>query len=363
MMNNNNHRSRPQKQVVLQPHKIDDIGIRNDETNTPNIPGMLDTLIVNFNSNNNISYGTTISTNEYDRKHNENDKKIADMCEVNGGENCSTSVTTNTATSAAIIHSRHKTRSSTLLRNSFIAIFCMYCFYCAVVGVRILRHKNRTRYVATNYDFHHVNDSKNNAIAALFNFDTLFRGIKKKTPASTLRSPPRTARSILLVLNAETKPENPSINDMDRQLTSKGMREAKGLGIYLKEHHIPEPDWIFTSPSKRTSHTTELIRKNWALKAPVAYEEILYTLEFNDYFAFVAGINVNYHRIMIVGHNPAILNTARKLMKTHGIEDFPQCGFMEIRWDNLDQWMTVTPFTGNAKMAVDPNNNFYYSSK
>ena len=49
-------------------------------------------------------------------------------------------------------------------------------------------------------------------------------------------------------------------------------------------------------------------------------------------------------------------------MKTHGIEDFPDCGFMEIRWDDQYEWMTVVPFTGAAKMAIDPNNNFFFSS-
>lgn len=244
-----------------------------------------------------------------------------------------------------------------LLRKSLIAVACVYSFYYAVVGLGLGSSRNQNNNSRSNSD----NDN-NNALSGMFVFDTLFRGVKKKTSIASLESPPPLARSILLVLRAEPTPPNQMVNDLDRQLTAKGIREAEGLGIYLKEHHIPEPDWIFSSPSERTAYTTELIRRNWASDAPVAFEDILYTLEFNDYFSFVAGLNYQFRRVMIVGHNPAILNTAKKLMKTHGIEDFPDCGFLEIRWDDQVDWMTVTPFTGDSKMAVDPNNNFFFST-
>ena len=198
--------------------------------------------------------------------------------------------------------------------------------------------------------------------AQVFFFDTLFSGVKKKPSKRVLEQPPPLARSVLLVLRAEVTPENTVVNDRDRQLTANGMRDAEGLGIYLMEHRIPEPDWIFVSPSERTAFTTELIRRHWGSEAPVAFEDILYTLEFNDYFSFVAGLNDQFRRVMIVGHNPAILNSAKKLMKTHGIENFPDCGFMEIRWNNLVHWNDVEPSSGSSTMALDPHNNFYFST-
>jgi phosphohistidine phosphatase len=198
--------------------------------------------------------------------------------------------------------------------------------------------------------------------AGIFVFDTLFGGVKKRPSRADLERPPPLARSILLVLRAEVTPDNPTVPDIDRMLTAKGMQEAEGLGVYLQQHHIPAPDWIFVSPSERTAFTTELIRRHWGDSAPVAFEDILYILEFNDYFSFVAGLNDQFRRVMIVGHNPAILNTAKKLMKTHGIEDFPDCGLLEIRWDDLVHWRDVQPYSGLSKMAIDPNNNFFFSS-
>lgn len=205
-------------------------------------------------------------------------------------------------------------------------------------------------------------DNRGTRLGQVFFFDTLFSGVKKKPSTQVLERPPPLARSILLVLRAEVTPENIAVKDMDRMLTAKGMRDAEGLGVYLQQHNIPEPDWIFVSPSERTAFTTELVRRHWASDAPVAFEDILYTLEFNDYFSFVAGLNDQFRRVMIVGHNPAILNTAKKLMKTHGIEDFPDCGLMEIRWNNLVHWREVQPSSGSSKMALDPNNNFFFST-
>ena len=201
------------------------------------------------------------------------------------------------------------------------------------------------------------------SVAGLFIFDDLFRRINNSPSEATLEPSLFISRSILLVMHAETTPINPIVKDQDRKLTAKGMRDAKGLGIYLNQHNIAVPEWIFVSPAERTAYTTELIRQNWASDVDVAFEDYLYTLGFNDYFTFVAGLNDHFRRIMIVGHNPAILNTARKLMGTHGIEDFPDCGFLEIFWNDLKQWKDVRPNSGSSTLAIDPNHKFFFSSR
>merc|ERR1712203_1345894 len=112
--------------------------------------------------------------------------------------------------------------------------------------------KNVNNKVNNNYVAGYDSSNNPSPVATLFNFEQLFGVVKKKTPDSTLQNPSPTARSILLVLHAETVPENPTVvSDIDRQLTPKGERDAEGLGVYLKEHKIPEPDWIFSSPSER----------------------------------------------------------------------------------------------------------------
>ena len=348
----------------------DDDGIGN--TNKNIIHTMTTSVMSKVRNNYNIrkSYGTIIRSttrNESERNHNDNDdddekEKEKDITtiyqdQVDADTDADFDVDDYNEYDASIVnatyttnnhHSRHKksnsSSTSVLLRKSIIGVFYAVIVI-LVVGIgTFLRNKNNSNNnnsITSAISNDQTIANGNNALTIKtsrvdipgFNFDSLFGGgIKKKTPASQLQSPQSSmARSILLVLHGEATPENPTVNDIDRQLTSKGMREAEGLGIYLKEHQIPEPDWIFSSPSERTAYTTELIRRNWASNAPVAFEEILYTLAFNDYFAFVAGLNYNYRRVMIVGHNPAILNTAQKLMRTHGIEDFPLCGFMEIR--------------------------------
>ncbi|KAG7374830.1 phosphoglyceromutase [Nitzschia inconspicua] len=174
--------------------------------------------------------------------------------------------------------------------------------------------------------------------------------------SNSISPPSHTTRSILLVMHGEAVPESPYIPDLKRPLTENGIRDADELGWYLQEHNIEPPDWIFASPSVRTSYTLELIRRHWASDVPVAFEEILYILAFNDYFAFCAGLAFNFRRVLIVGHNPAILNTAKKLMAAHGIEDFPEAGLMELRWNHQELWMNLVPGTGDTELAVSPNN-------
>jgi phosphohistidine phosphatase len=205
---------------------------------------------------------------------------------------------------------------------------------------------------------HHLSSSYQSSSYASkmrqFLFDNFLPWGSSKSP--TISPPSHTTRSILLVMNGEAVPESPYIPDPQRPLTENGIRDAEDLGWYLQEHNVQPPDWIFASPSVRTSYTLELIRRHWAGTVPVAFEDILYILEFNDYFAFCAGLAFNFHRVLIVGHNPAILNTAKILMATHGIEDFPEAGFMEIRWTHQAEWRNIIPGTGETEMAVSPHN-------
>ena len=253
--------------------------------------------------------------------------------------------------SNGVERSLHQHRRRSIMPRIMLVVVCLSCFYLAFLGKDANEGTATLVQSPTRWDR-----------AQVFFFDTLFGGVKKRPSRDSLERPPPLARSILLVLRAETTPTNPEVHDMDRQITARGMQDAEGLGMYLQQHKIPEPDWIFVSPSERTAYTTELVRRNWGSNAPVAFEDILYTLEFNDYFSFVAGLNDQFRRVMIVGHNPAILNTAKKLMRTHGIEDFPDCGLMEIRWNDLVKWSWLEPFSGTSKMAIDPNNNFFFSS-
>ena len=255
-------------------------------------------------------------------------------------------------TSNGVERSQHQHRRRSIMARMVLAVVCLSCFCLAFLGKASIQEGESTLVQSpTHWDR-----------AQVFFFDTLFVGVKKNPSRDSLERPPPMARSILLVLRAQTTPANPEVHDMDRQITARGMQDAEGLGMYLQQHKIPEPDWIFVSPSERTAYTTELVRRHWGSNAPVAFTDILYTLEFNDYFSFVAGLNDQFRRVMIVGHNPAVLNTAKKLMRTHGIEDFPDCGLMEIRWNDLAKWSLVEPFSGSSKMAIDPNNNFFFSS-
>lgn len=188
------------------------------------------------------------------------------------------------------------------------------------------------------------------------NLGSIILGRPSPPPQPFATNRPPVPRSILLILHAETVPGNDAVMlDHDRPLTAIGMQQAEKLGSYLVQHNIAPPDWIFCSPSVRTSYTLELIKHRWAPHVPVAFENILYVLAFNDYFAFVAGLNPNFKRVLIVGHNPAILNTAKRLMQLQGIEDFPDAGFLEITWTDQELWHTIIPGTGDVDTAVCPN--------
>jgi phosphohistidine phosphatase len=141
-------------------------------------------------------------------------------------------------------------------------------------------------------------------------------------------------RTLILVRHAKSSWDDPGLEDFDRPLNSKGRHSAKRLGLYLRKTHETYPEIIFSSPSVRTRETLELIQQApWATDVPVEFDRQLFGSD--DYLNFVNQIDPRFNRVMLVGHNPAIGNLAKKLTAVGSVEKFPTGSYCEIRWSEL----------------------------
>jgi phosphohistidine phosphatase len=171
-------------------------------------------------------------------------------------------------------------------------------------------------------------------------------------------------RSLLLLRHAKSSWENANrLPDEERPLLARGMEDAKRLGIYLKQHHVPVPDIIFASPSVRTKQTLHLVQRHWAHDVPVQYLHELFddALASSSYIDIIRhSLDPAYHRVLLVGHNPAIQATALQLVGVKQdafapadvdddgvlqdevlLVDFPTAGLVEIEWRNNENKQVV----------------------
>jgi phosphohistidine phosphatase len=105
---------------------------------------------------------------------------------------------------------------------------------------------------------------------------------------------------LILWRHAEAQPGEP---DLDRQLTSKGRKQADAMARWLKRH-VPK----HASPSARTRQTADALKRKYAIAdglAPdLSPQEMLAAAGWPD-----AGGTV-----VLVGHNPAIGRLAALLL-------------------------------------------------
>lgn len=105
----------------------------------------------------------------------------------------------------------------------------------------------------------------------------------------------------------------PGLKDFDRPLSSRGIKDAPEMGRYLlKIGQVPER--IVSSPANRARQTTEAVMEASGMdRAQVLWNEDLYHGGVRDYLAAITATANDVSRIMLIGHNPLMEQTATVL--------------------------------------------------
>ncbi len=120
-------------------------------------------------------------------------------------------------------------------------------------------------------------------------------------------------KQILLLRHAKSSHEIPQLKDFDRPLASRGQKDAPRMGNYLRNTGYL-PGVIISSPAQRAKETTELCVEAAGLDEEIiSWNDNLYYGTSQDYLEAINKAPKGVERIMLVGHNPMIEETANKL--------------------------------------------------
>lgn len=113
-------------------------------------------------------------------------------------------------------------------------------------------------------------------------------------------------KRLMLVRHAETEWSAPTGKDFDRQLTPKGLRDARAMATMLRSAHFI-PDRIFTSSAVRAIQTAHIFRDTLGLdNALVQSSDMLYEPSVNSFYNTVETIPNGVQTAFIFSHNPGI---------------------------------------------------------
>ena len=119
-------------------------------------------------------------------------------------------------------------------------------------------------------------------------------------------------RSLALVRHAKSSWADAELADRDRPLSPRGRRAAAAVGQHLRDVGV-HPDLALCSPAIRARQTLELL--HLARTTEILFEEELYGASPGDLLARLHRIPSEVSSALLVGHNPAVEQLSRQLVK------------------------------------------------
>ena len=139
-------------------------------------------------------------------------------------------------------------------------------------------------------------------------------------------------------------------DDFDRALTTRGKEDAGRLGKYLARiRHVPE--LAIVSAAKRTSQTFDTMARRMGAPVPVKHDEGLYNATATDICGFAKGVDAHIERLMIVGHNPGIMEAALTLAGDGDLEEIAGVAILTFAGE---EWRDVATRNGRLEAFALP---------
>ncbi len=163
--------------------------------------------------------------------------------------------------------------------------------------------------------------------------------------------------TLTLMLLRHAKAVAQSQDDHARRLTECGGADAAALGAYLGEHSLV-PAVAYVSAAARTKETFEIVRSRTGGKTELHLDEGLYNASAERLRDLLRMFRDD--SVMIVGHNPGIMDAAVALARDGDINElrrmqgrFPPCGMALISFDQSD-WRDAQASGGRLDLFLTP---------
>lgn len=146
-------------------------------------------------------------------------------------------------------------------------------------------------------------------------------------------------KHLYLVRHAKSSWKNPSLDDIQRPLNKRGLRNAPEMAIRL-EQRAAAVDLIISSPAKRAITTATYL----ALSIDYEIENIqqqrqLYFGGSSSMLQIINSTSALVHSLMLVGHNPDMTSLLNKLCG-YQTDNMPTCAIAKISfpkgWSEID---------------------------
>jgi len=145
-------------------------------------------------------------------------------------------------------------------------------------------------------------------------------------------------KRLLILRHAKSDWGDSSLDDWERPLSPRGLRDAPRVGAMLPTHALV-PDLIVTSDAVRARTTAQAVAEAAGYDREIVVDPRLYLAKPADLLAVLQELPDDSARVMIVGHNPGLEDLIVELTGEH--HDLPTATLAQLalpidRWSALD---------------------------
>jgi phosphohistidine phosphatase len=112
---------------------------------------------------------------------------------------------------------------------------------------------------------------------------------------------------LILWRHAEAEDPQPGQDDLTRELTARGEKQAKRMSAWL-DRQLPEVTRILVSPAKRTEQTAQALERKYKVRPELApgctVAQLLAAAQWPD----------SKHTVLLIGHQPVLGQTIAQLL-------------------------------------------------
>jgi phosphohistidine phosphatase len=147
-------------------------------------------------------------------------------------------------------------------------------------------------------------------------------------------------KEFLLVRHAKSSWGDPCLDDHDRPLNERGLRNAPEMGKRLQGWGIRPDTWI-SSTALRAITTAEILAKKVGFpREKIQRTKDLYHASATELQGFIAGLDDAIGSVILFGHNPGMTSLVANLYGLP-IDNLPTCGVVHLQF-NEASWKAAS---------------------
>jgi len=162
-------------------------------------------------------------------------------------------------------------------------------------------------------------------------------------------------KTIYLLRHAKSDWGDAALADIDRPLNARGKSAADSMALFLANAEI-KPNLVICSSAARTRETLARILPGLGNTVPAVIEDTLYGAAAGRLLRRLHGLDDGLASVMLIGHNPALEELARRLAGGGDTEalarmaaKFPSGALAALEAD-VTHWRDLE--TGGARLAA-----------